>query len=62
MLIYSVRVRGREGWRTMCVCAEFLGLATGTGRARDGNTVVSAHYHNSLESRLPNRWNPYKLC
>ena len=39
---------GAMGDGAPCVCAEFLGLAIGTGRAGDENTVVSAHYDNSL--------------
>ena len=50
LAVQCIRVQGRGG-QLHHVCAEFIGLAIGTGRARDGNTVVSAHY-NSLESRL----------
>ena len=44
---------GVVGDGTPCMCAEFLGLASNRyGPAGDGNTVVSAHYDNSLESSL----------
>ena len=43
---------GAMGDGTPCVCVGFLMLAIVMGQTGDGNTMVSAHYDNSLESRL----------
>ena len=44
---------GAVGDDAPCVCAEFLGLAIGTGQAGDGNVHNNGDVHNnSLESRL----------